>query len=133
MTLTVSEMLAMKPSLDRLANRSMPIQYSFQLARIVRVIGQELDTFYTEREKLLDKYGAKDEKGELIYQVNEFGEKTGVRILEEFTDQFTAEMEACLAVSVEIPGNKVDLTGIDLMLSVSDILKLEPILIFPEE
>ena len=86
-------------------NKNFKGSVSFKIGRLVRELDKELKLFEKERERLIEKYAEKDEKGNLIF--------TGknVKILD--TIQFNKEMEELLSNELNINAEKIDIEIFD--------------------
>lgn len=93
---------------NKIMQQSFNGSLAFKIARLARELNKEMETFNTERQKLLNKYCAKDENGEL--KVNEQG---NVTILPENITVFNDEFSALLATEVEINADKLPMDRID--------------------
>ena len=52
--------------LNEISTKKFKARAAYHFARIMRAINEEYDLFQKEREKLINKYGAKDENDQLI-------------------------------------------------------------------
>lgn len=57
------EMMTIISNLPLLSNKTFPVRVSFAITKNKNKINQELKPFFEERQKLIDKYVQKDEKG----------------------------------------------------------------------
>lgn len=103
--LTLSNAVGLVPILRQVMNKNFKGSVSFKIGRLVRELDKELKLFEKEREKLIEKYAEKDEKGNLIF--------TGknVKILD--TIQFNKEMEELLSNELNINAEKIDIEIFD--------------------
>lgn len=93
---------------NKIMQQSFNGSLAFKIARLARELNKEMETFNTERQKLLNKYCAKDENGEL--KVNEQG---NVTILPEYINVFNEEFTTLLETEVEINADKLPMDRID--------------------
>ena len=81
---------------------------AFKIARLARELDKEMQTFNTERQKIIQKYGEKDENGELV--VDEKGlvnfDKTNLKEINE-------EFDSLLNTELEINADKLPMDSID--------------------
>lgn len=63
MKVTALDLVTAQQGMGELMAVKLPVGVSFRLARLARVIGDEVKLIYSERDKLIRKYGATDEKG----------------------------------------------------------------------
>ena len=103
--LTLSNAVGLVPILRQVMNKNFKGSVSFKIGRLVRELDKELKLFEKEREKLIEKYAEKDEKGNLIF--------TGknVKILD--TIQFNKEIEELLSNELNINAEKIDIEVFD--------------------
>ena len=63
MKLKLSQLIGMRGSLIKLLEKDMPIKQSYNLARFIKQANTELEQFEQHRIKLVNKYGERDEQG----------------------------------------------------------------------
>lgn len=81
---------------------------AFKIARLARELNKEMETFNTERQKLLQKYCVKDENGEI--KANEDGT---VQIEQNKINEFNEEFSSLLETEVEINADKLPVDSLD--------------------
>ena len=92
--------------LSKVTNLELPIKLSYAFSKNITKIDAELKAYNIEREKLLKKYGEKDEEGKL--KVSEKGE---VNILDR--ENFNKEIAELLQCESEIDIHLIDLESIN--------------------
>ena len=92
--------------LSKLTNLELPIKLSYAFSKNITKIDAELKAYNMEREKLLNKYGEKDEEGKL-----KLSEKGEVNILDR--ENFNKEIAELLQCESEIDIHLIDLESID--------------------
>ena len=92
--------------LSKLTNLELPIKLSYAFSKNITKIDAELKAYNIEREKLLNKYGEKDEEGKL-----KLSEKGEVNILD--IENFNKEIAELLQWESEIDIHLIDLESID--------------------
>lgn len=92
--------------LSKLTNLELPIKLSYAFSKNITKIDTELKAYNLERAKLLDKYGEKDNAGNL--KQNEKGE---VNILD--MENFSKEVAELLQCESEIDIHLIDLESIN--------------------
>jgi hypothetical protein len=113
MTINIAQLKNAEPSLDKLIKTELPIQVSFRLSKLIKIIGSELAHFETTRQKLFEKYGEQQDNG--------------VVIKAEFMAEFMEQINALLNETIELPDIKVSITEIsDIKFSAMDLVALEP-------
>ena len=63
MKVTALDIITATQGLGELMGMALPIALSFKLARLAKAITAEAKTIYDERNKLIEKYGTKNDKG----------------------------------------------------------------------
>ena len=92
--------------LSKLTNLELPIKLSYAFSKNITKIDAELKAYNMEREKLLNKYGEKDEEGKL-----KLSEKGEVNILD--MENFNKEITELLQCEGEIDIHLIDLESIN--------------------
>ena len=65
MKLSNEEILTDIAKLKEIAQKQLPIKASYAIAKNLKRIEDELEVYCQEREKLIDKYAEKDDKGKM--------------------------------------------------------------------
>ena len=93
---------------NKIMQQSFKGSLAFKIARLARELDTEMKTFNEERQKIIQKYGNKDENGELI--VDENGNvKFDNTKLEEINQEFNSLVET----ELEINADKLPMDSID--------------------
>ncbi|OSB07978.1 hypothetical protein B2H97_16040 [Paraclostridium bifermentans] len=108
--------------LGTLTNKQLPIKVSYAIAKNVSKIEKELEIYSKERQKLVDKYCIKDEKGN-----NKIDENNQLKIDDENLDDWNKSINELLDIEIEIDIHKFNIN--DLLNSNLDITPSELILI----
>ena len=108
--------------LGALTQKQLPIKISYAIAKNISKIESELKIYNKEREKLIDKYAEKDDKGE-----NLIDENNQLKILDEHLQTWNKDINELLDIEVEIEIHKFKLD--DLLNSNIDITAAELMLI----
>lgn len=98
--------------LSKLTNLELPIKLSYAFSKNITKIDAELKAYNMEREKLLNKYGEKDEEGKL-----KLSEKGEVNILD--IENFNKEIAELLQCESEIDIHLIDLEKIDTEIKIT--------------
>jgi len=93
MKLKLSQLIAMRGSLVKLIEKDLPIKQSFNLAKFIKTANEELEQFEQQRVKLVNRYGAKDEEG-------------NIAVKDEFQQQFVNELNELTEIEVDFEGFK---------------------------
>ena len=92
----------------KIMQQSFKGSLAFKIARLARELDTEMKTFNEERQKIIQKYGNKDENGELI--VDENGNvKFDNANIEEINQDFSSLLET----ELEINADKLPMDSID--------------------
>lgn len=93
---------------NKIMQQSFKGSLAFKIARLARELDKEMRTFNEERQKIIQKYGSKDENGELI--IDENGNiKFETANLEEINQEFSSLMDT----ELEINADKLPMDSID--------------------
>ena len=93
---------------NKIMQQSFKGSLAFKIARLARELDTEMKTFNEERQKIIQKYGNKDENGELI--VDENGNiKFDNANIEEINQEFSSLLET----ELEINADKLPMDSID--------------------
>lgn len=102
--------------------QGLPIKISYAIAKNVAKIESELKIYNNERQKLIDKYAVKDDKGEnIVYENNQ------LKIADENMNEWTDAINELLDIEVEIDIHKFNEN--DLLNSNCDMTPSEIMLI----
>lgn len=108
--------------LGTLTNKQLPIKVSYAIAKNISKIEKELEIYSKERQKLVDKYCIKDEKGN-----NKIDENNQLKIADENLDDWNKSINELLDIEIEIDIHKFNIN--DLLNSNLDMTPSELILI----
>ena len=97
MKLTVDELFSINRALGELSQLLLPMHKAFQIAQLQKVCNDTLQPIETIRLSMLKRFGVPDMAG-------------NYSIPEENQTEFNAEVAKMLAIEVEIPDKKIDLT-----------------------
>ena len=118
---TVKEIVDSVNVVKQMMNMSMKSKVAYQVARLARELENELKTFENERMRLIQKYGEKDEDGNL--KTDENGQYT---IPKDSIKEFGDESDGLLETKVELNVNKIKLEDLDCELNPGQILRIMP-------
>lgn len=99
--------------LSKLINMELPIKLSYAFSKNITKIDRELEVYNKERQKLIEKYGEKDEEGKL--KVKEDG---NINIID--VDNFNKDIKEILEIETDIDIHVIDLD------SVNEDIKITP-------
>lgn len=106
MQITIGELYEAHAALGQLAAKELPIKSALKVRRLARAVAEHVTDANAERDKLIDKYGQKDEQGHLVH-----GEGNTIQLA--FPAEFQAAWNELLSASVEID-DKLRLAESDL-------------------
>jgi len=121
-SLKISALVDATETLQKLSQKPLKAKAAFQVSRLLKEADKEAKEFNDTRIKLIDKYGEKDETGEL--KVDENG---NCRVPPESINDFNAEMTELLNSEIEINANKLNINDLEEMeFTPSEMIALEP-------
>ena len=100
--------------LRKLNEASLPIKISYKVTKNIMTIEGELAVYNAEKQKLINKYGEKDSKGELIMDEN-----NQVNIVDIVG--WTNDINELENVENDISIEKIDLDSIDIDITPSEL------------
>jgi hypothetical protein len=106
---------------NKIMQQSFKGSLAFKIARLARELDKEMKTFNDERQKIIQKYGEKDENGELKTDDNG-NVKFEIDKLNEINEEFNALLNNQLEINAELlPMDKID----DFDITPQEMLNLE--------
>jgi len=109
-SVTMKQIVDARDSLLTISQQRLPIKPAYAISKIIRKANAELETLTQVRQDVITRYAPQ-----------------GTEITPEINQAIMAELNDALDIVVEIPVNKVDLSGITgLEISARDIIVLEP-------
>ena len=95
--ITLNDILNSQQALQEIVGMNMRAKTAFKMARIIRAIESELENFNKARQSLLNKYGEKDDNGQLITN------KDGNYIISpDKIDIYNGEIQELLVTTIEL-------------------------------
>lgn len=98
--------------LSKLTNMELPIKLSYTFSKNITKIDRELTTYNKERQKLIEKYGEKDEEGNLKNK-----EDGTINILD--IDSFNKDLKEILEIETEVDIHLIDLEKVDADINIT--------------
>lgn len=118
----ISSLLNSTETLQKLANMKLKAKLSWQVSRLLKEAEKEIQEFNEARLALINKYGEKDENGELVTD-----EKNNCKIDNKFVKEFGSELEELVGAEVELNASKIDMNKLEeLDFTPSEMIDLEP-------
>lgn len=109
-SVTMKQIVDARDSLLAISQQRLPIKPAYAISKIIRKANVELETLTQVRQDVITRYAPQ-----------------GTEITPEINQAIMAELNDALDIVVDIPVNKVDLSGITgLEISARDIIVLEP-------
>lgn len=105
-TITVNDLLNTIPVLQELINKPFKGATAFKLARLMRELDRETTLFDESRKKLAEKFGERDENGNLIFDKN-----GNVQLQLEKLEECNEEMISLLNTTLEINAEKIPISA----------------------
>ena len=110
------QLFTLRGPLQALAKIDVPAKVGIRVARLIRKIGAEIEPLAEVRNKLIIKYGEKNEKGEPFINAES-----------PSWQKFVEEHDALMAQTVEVEFEKVVLPD-EVVVAVDALVALEPFL-----
>ena len=125
MKVTLDKVIAMNSVLSSFRNRvlSAPVAYFF--AKLSKEAEDNTNFYHSELKKIIDKYGQRDENGEII------NNGTAVKIIPELQDECEAALKQLADLEVDMTDRKIKID--DLLNQTFTMEELMPILMFIED
>lgn len=123
MGLKIKDILNNKESLAMVAQKNLPVRISYSITKNIRKIEKELEFYFNEKSKLVEKYSEKDENGKTIV-----GENGIITIAEEHIEIWNKEHMDLLNIDVDIKVhmiNEIDLLNTNIDITPADLLAID--------
>lgn len=98
--------------LSKLTNMELPIKLSYAFSKNITKIDRELTAYNKERQKLIEKYGAKDKEGNLKTK-----EDGTINITD--IDSFNNEIKEILEIETEVDIHLIDLEKVEVDINIT--------------
>lgn len=98
--------------LSKLTNMELPIKLSYAFSKNIIKIDRELVAYNKEREQLIEKYGEKDEEGNLKTK-----EDGTINILD--IDSFNKDLKEILEIETEVDIHLIDLEKVNVDINIT--------------
>lgn len=98
--------------LSKLTNMELPIKLSYAFSKNITKIDRELTAYNKERQKLIEKYGEKDEEEKLKTK-----EDGTINILD--LDSFNKDLKEILEIETEVDIHVIDLDKVDVNINIT--------------
>jgi hypothetical protein len=104
----LSDVVNATETFNKIMQQSFKGSLAFKIARLARELDKEMQTFNSERQKIIQKYGEKDENGEL--KIDENG---NVKFENSKIQEINDEFNSLLNTELEINADKLPMDSID--------------------
>ena len=105
---SLNDILNASDTFSKIMEQSFKGSLAFKIARLARELNKEVETFNTERQKLLDKYCVKTDDGNF-----DMDENGNIKLKPESIQEFNEEFSALLETEVEVNADKLPMDKID--------------------
>lgn len=121
-TVKISDLLNATEVLQELSKKQLKARLAFDVSRLLKAADTEVTQFNEARMKVINKFGEKDENGELSTD-----ESGNCRIVPANIPDFNNELNELINAEVELNAKKIKMDALeDLDFTPSDMVVLEP-------
>lgn len=121
MKLSNRKILNDSTKLSEIAQKQLPVKASYAIAKNIAKLEAELKTYNTEREKLIEKYSVKDEKGKTI-----IGENDQISINPEHLAEWSKDLQELIAIENEVDIHKFSVEALSgYNMSASELMLID--------
>ncbi len=121
-TVKISDLLNATEVLQELSKKQLKARLAFDVSRLLKAADTEVTQFNEARMKVINKFGEKDENGELSTD-----ESGNCRIVPANIPDFNNELNELISAEVELNAKKIKMDALeDLDFTPSDMVVLEP-------
>lgn len=125
----MSDLLNATETLQKLSQKELKARLALQISRLLKEGEREIQNFNEVRTNLINKYGEKDENGELVTD-----EDKNCKILNDQIEIFSKELNELVGMEIEINANKINIADLENMdFTPADMAVLEPFMELDEE
>ena len=118
----LNDLINSTETLQKLAKKDFKAKLAWTIAKLLKLVENEIQGFNDTRMNLINKYGVKDAEGQLITD-----DKGNCKIEADSLEQFTNELNELLDTEVELNINKIDMNLLeDIDFTPADMVALEP-------
>lgn len=128
MILTNREMVTFLNSVGIIKEMVLPVKASYAVSKNIKKIEKEIEAYNEERAKLLDKYGEKDEDGNLVVS-----EEQNIKIVPENVEKWNKDLSELLDIEVEVDIHKLKFSVLEESGTVMSISGIQSIYFMLED
>jgi len=108
MKLSNKRILEDAQKLGEIAQKQLPVKVSYAIAKNISKIEGELKIYNSERDKLIEKYGQKDQAGKTI-----INENNQIKLKEESISAWNEDIKSLLDIEIDIDIHKFSLNELN--------------------
>lgn len=117
----LNDIINASETFSKIMRQTLSGALAFKIARLARELNKEVETFNSERQKILDRFCEKDENGNFAQT-----EDGMIKIIPEKISDFNNEFQTLLDTEVEINAEKIPLKDIDeIKISPQEMLNID--------
>ena len=123
MQIKLGELDSILISMQSILNKELPIKIAYKFSKLQKSLLEEYKIFQENKQKLIDKYGEKDEEGNLIIKDDK------IMILSQYLDAFNAEFSDFLEIEVEINFEPIKIEDLNIEITPEVLMNLDKFII----
>ena len=125
----IQDLLNSTDALQKLSKMNLKARLAWQVAKLLKVVDEEMQDFNKTRVEVIRKYGNKDENGELITD-----EKGNCKVEGENLVAFTKELNELTDTMLSLNVNRLKIKELEeLDFTPAEMVQLEPFIDMDEE
>ena len=125
----IQDLLNSTDALQKLSKMNLKARLAWQVAKLLKVVDEEMQDFNKTRVEVIRKYGNKDENGELITD-----EKGNCKVEGENLGSFTKELNELTDTMLSLNVNRLKIKELEeLDFTPAEMVQLEPFIDMDEE
>lgn len=118
---SVSDLVNVAPIFQQLATKPLAGAVAFKIARLIREINKETIIFEESYQKIIEKYGTRDENGN--FDISEGGI---IKVIPEKIAECNSEVESLMMMTIEINASPISIHYLeDIEITPSQAMALE--------
>lgn len=108
MKLSNEKILNDSVKLGEISQKQLPVKVSYAIAKNIAKLELELNIYNKQREKLIEKYSIKDEKGKTIIDENK-----QIKLQEDHLEEWNKDIKELLAIENEVDIHKFSINALE--------------------
>ena len=125
-TMKITDILNVVPTLQEMSNKSFPGATSFKIARLMRELDKEIQLFDKQRTEIAQEFGEKDANGQLVST-----EEGNIKIIESKIKDCNEILKSISNTEIDINADKISYSIFEgINIAPAEALALEPIIDF---